>query len=535
MDIQTIIPSQWSTITRPPCAVILAALACLPAESALQLYGFNWAGGPQWPQVDATAEARAVGGLQTAGLLRVHPSPCQGAPSLPYRAETPSRHNGPAPATASHPPFVAPRAASAGGRPMLCPAPRSAAERTPPAASRRRIGSPPDTRARKLAIGYGDALRALGGVPLACDDTFIRSHLQAGSRMPTNIAASPQGCGHACGSWTSTAGRLAASAGWRRRPTCATRSTRSARSCTAAAWRPPQVPPFAMLFHAGSCAVSVSPPHKAPTACRYFRARCVELHWQGSAHAPVQAGRYRQAEFPPPPSNFHRRRRGGGGKGAGGRGGAARRAAAPVPPAALRRRTARGACRQQQAHGRGAARRPRRGHHRALRRHRPQVPRTSMQTTLRLTLRLAEQRCPRRGHRRALRRRGPQASKRPALECRIGCASLHHKPRERIGAERRAARHADTDQRALRRREPQARVSRGKELEGSAAPSSHSRLAWLDFSLPCVAAGCSASGAWCGWPPSGRGCRGRRPAAATRDWTLRCRRLWTAPSGAPSR
>ncbi len=40
--------------------------------------------------------------------------------------------------------------------------------------------------------------------------------------------------------------------------------------------------------------------HKAPTACRYFRARCVELHWQGSAHAPVQAGRYRQAEFPPP-------------------------------------------------------------------------------------------------------------------------------------------------------------------------------------------------------------------------------------------
>lgn len=91
-------------------------------------------------------------------------------------------------------------------------------------------------------------------------------------------------------------------------------------------------------------------------------------------------------------------------------------------------------------------------------------------TTLHLTLRLAEQRCPRRGHRRALRRRGPQAAKRPALECRTGCASLHHTPRERVGAERRAARDADTDQRALRRREPQARVSRGKELEASAVP-----------------------------------------------------------------
>ncbi len=59
-------------------AVVLAALACLPAESALQLYGFNWSPG-HWPRHDVAAEARAIAGLQTAGLLRVHPTPCHGA------------------------------------------------------------------------------------------------------------------------------------------------------------------------------------------------------------------------------------------------------------------------------------------------------------------------------------------------------------------------------------------------------------------------------------------------------------------------
>ncbi len=139
MDKQTINSSQWSTIAWPPCAVILAALACLPAESALQLYGFNWAGGPQWPQVDATAEARAVGGLQTAGLLRVHPTPCQGAPSLPYRAKTPSLPH-------------AVSWAPAGCRTHFCTH----------CCTRRRIGSPPDTRARKLAIGYGGRAASAG-------------------------------------------------------------------------------------------------------------------------------------------------------------------------------------------------------------------------------------------------------------------------------------------------------------------------------------------------------------------------------------
>lgn len=60
-------------------AVVLAALACLPAQSALQLYGFNWSPG-HWPRHDVAAEARAIAGLQTAGLLRVHPTPCHGAP-----------------------------------------------------------------------------------------------------------------------------------------------------------------------------------------------------------------------------------------------------------------------------------------------------------------------------------------------------------------------------------------------------------------------------------------------------------------------
>jgi hypothetical protein len=46
-----------------------------------------------------------------------------------------------------------------------------------------------------------------------------------------------QGCGSACGSWTSTAALRAPAAGWRPPRTCAPLCTRCSRSCGRAGWR----------------------------------------------------------------------------------------------------------------------------------------------------------------------------------------------------------------------------------------------------------------------------------------------------------